>query len=184
MRVLNSLSSAILAISLTTAVATPTEKAPACIIPLVIFESLPNAFSLSAVANSIPTSNVANPFPVRAVPPFPSKKAFSELILSNARIAPTLFKLKNGKLILDGCEAKELPVIEIFPPVLREFVFGGNFPSSSLNFTASFTCDNKGKQFLRLASEEGEFPEDVLPRGSCAGLDVLSNLEMLTNKLL
>lgn len=61
--------------------------------------------------------------------------------------------------------------------MLREFVFGGNVPSASLNFTASFTCDNKGKQFLRLASEEGKFLEGVFQRGPFAGDDVRSSKE-------
>ena len=60
---------------------------------------------------------------------------------------------------MDGFRAKGLPVIEIFPPVLQSFVWGGNVASSPLNFTAGYTCDNKGKQFLSLFTDQGELLE-------------------------
>lgn len=139
--------------------------------PLVIFNSLPKTFTLAALAPALLDPKSERAFPVRIVPFSPTKRVSSKPIISNARIASTQFKLKDQKLIVEGFKAKELPFIEIFPPVLRSFVWGGGVDTSPLNFTAAYSCDNAGKQFLALSvdgfDESEQAPVNILANVVC-----------------
>ena len=178
MRLLHDIAPALLAILLSiapTTAAVPTEDAKgSCIVPLVIFNSLPKTFTLAALAPKLLDPKSERAFAVRIVPFSPTKKVSSKPIISNARIALTQFKLKDQKLIVEGFKAKELPAIEIFPPVLRSFVWGGGVDTSPLNFTAAYSCDNAGKQFLALSVDGFDESEQTPCEhfGKCSSLIV------------
>lgn len=154
MRFVSTVGPVLLSLLLSTAVAVPQPEAgpppPSCIVPLVIFDTLEKPFTLAALVPGPSTSTFQRTIPVRITPFTPTKSISSRPIISNARIASTQFRLKNKKLIASGFPARLLPTTLQFPPPLQGFVFGGNTPTSPLNFTASYDCDSTGHIYLRL----------------------------------
>jgi hypothetical protein len=154
---------AVLAIFISTATAAPEaipeavpeaapepQKKPTCIVPLILFNSLPKPFTLSALIPGKSHGPFQNSIPVRVTPFSPSKEEPSIPIISRAKIAPTFFTLKDNKLLVDGFEASRLPTTKPFPLPLQAFDFGGPRDVWGINFTAQYACDNKGKQYLQL----------------------------------
>lgn len=157
MRFLGDITPVLLAFLISTTAAAPqAEAAPGCIVPLVIFESLSKPFTLAALIPGPSTSTSQASIPVRITPFTPTKKTSSKPIISRAKIASTQFKLQNGKLIAAGFKAELLPSLAIFPPPLEAFVFGGNSPTSPINFSAGYACDSTGDVFLELLVEQGK----------------------------
>jgi hypothetical protein len=119
-----------------------------CIVPLVLFTSLDKPFSLSALAPK------TDPFTV-VTEPDPTKETIGKPIITRRlELVPTLFSLKEGKLIRNGFTAETLPVPAIFPPPLTPFVFGGQGPRGAATFSAGYTCDANGEVFLELRSDD------------------------------
>ncbi|KAI9805327.1 MAG: hypothetical protein M1833_005780 [Piccolia ochrophora] len=151
-------------LSLTTTHALPQDSSPAdaagkpapppCIVPLVLYTSLPNPFTLTAL---LPSTS----WPVQTSPRTPSKTRSSKLVISNKRIAQPNFKLADGKLVYEGFDAQTLPSPAIFPPPLVSLVFGGSGPTGGQTFSAGYACDAKGKQYLKLIPDGFPF---VVPR--------------------
>ena len=94
--------------------------APACIVPEIFFNSLPSPFTLSVLA-----PNPSDAFPVRLSPAAPTVDTPAVPVLGAAGAAPAQFRLENGTLLADGFAAHNQPGIEVFPPPLRGFEFGG-----------------------------------------------------------
>ena len=159
MRFVSALGPVLLPLLLSTAVAVPQPAAgpppPSCIVPQVIFESLDKPFTLAALVPGPSPSTSQRSIPARLDPSIPTKSTASSLIISNARIASTQFQLKDKKLIAAGFRARLLPTTLQFPPPLQGFVFGGNTPTSPLNFSASYDCDSTGQIYLRLGIDRG-----------------------------
>lgn len=126
------------------------QKKPTCIVPLILFNGLAKPFTLSALIPGKSSRPFQDSIPVRVTPFSPSEKEPSIPIISRAKIAPTFFTLKDNKLLVDGFEASRLPTTLPFPLPLQAFEFGGPGNVWGLNFTASYSCDNKGKQYLQL----------------------------------
>jgi hypothetical protein len=124
---------------------------PDCIVPQVVFETLTEPFALQALYEGPRTSpKFQQRIPVRVTPPLPFDTQASIPIISNAKIAPTLFTLAGGKLLVNGQEAVLQGTIEVFPPVLQGFEFGGPVSTGSLRFDASYACESTGEIFVRL----------------------------------
>ncbi len=138
-----------------TAVATKPDVEPGCIVPLVIFNSLPKPFELSAL---IPGRPVPRPGGFTSQPEIPVRLVSVERrripIISNARIAPTQFRLQDQKLLAGDDDARLFPILEIFPYLLTAFAFGDD-SLSELNFTAGYACDTTGNVILQLFVEDG-----------------------------
>jgi hypothetical protein len=157
MRYFTDVTLAFLAVFLcTTAVAAEADVEPGCIVPLVIFNSLPKPFELSAL---IPGRPVPRPGGFTSQPEIPIRLVSVERlripIISNARIAPTQFRLQDQKLLAGDDDARLFPIREIFPYLLTAFAFGDDDSLSELNFTAGYACDTTGNVILQLFVEDG-----------------------------
>lgn len=163
MHIFSKVAPAVLAVFISAAIAAPEaipkavpEAAPEpqksfpCFVPLILFNSLPNPFTLSALIGETSRPPFQASIPVRVTPFSPSKEEPSIPIISRAKIAPTFFTLKDNKLLVDGFEASRLPTTLPFPLPLQAFEFGGPGNVWGLNFSASYACDNRGNQYLQL----------------------------------
>jgi hypothetical protein len=151
-----------------TATAAPQVGNPDCIVPQVIFETLPKTFSIAALYEGPQTSpEFQDRIPVRVI----GRSVFDRLsiipIISNARIAPTIFNLTDGRLRIvgNGQEAVLQPTIEIFPPVLQGFEFVDPSSAGSLTFAASYACESTGDIFVRLQVLGGPFAVQKISEG-------------------
>lgn len=141
-----------------TAAAPASEKGPECIVPAVYYSTLENPFSLDALVPASSTPTQQDSWFILLDPRDPTKKVQSAPVLSHTKIAPPSFRLDNGTLLTvdGGFPARLSPTIQIFPPVLQPFVFGGPFPSNSeAKFGAIYSCDSTGRPFLKLVTEDG-----------------------------
>jgi hypothetical protein len=154
------------ALAVSAAYSTP----PLCVVPAVLYTSLEKPFTLSALTPK------NEQFSVVPEPADPSKETASKPIITRRQeLVPTLFSLKDGKLIRKDFNAEFLPILKIFPPRLIAFVWGGQSPRSPANFTAAYACDAEGQQFLELRADAGgEAPPRSLP------LDMDNQFGMLT----
>ncbi|MCJ1345845.1 hypothetical protein MMC31_004054, partial [Peltigera leucophlebia] len=144
-----------------------------CIVPPVIFTTIDEPFTLSALNPGI------IPWPVQL--DTPSKTVETQLFISRTKIAPRQFRLVEGNLTTigeggeDGAFSAHFGFkIQIFPPVPDPIYFGGQDDAYS-GFQAGYTCDQDGKVYLELraAQEQGflvpKFGEREIISGKPAG---------------
>lgn len=132
----------------------PQENNGGCIVPQIIYSTLPNPFTVSVLPG--PDFSSAKAWPLQVDPRNPSRQTPSKPIISNTRIRQPEFRLTDGKLLLDNFPAQVYPVPLIFPPPLTPWVFGGEGGGlTTATFAASYSCDAEGNAFLRLRADDG-----------------------------
>lgn len=131
-----------------------------CIVPQVLFVSLPNPFTISVLVPDPSSSTSQATWALQLSPRDPSNTVASAPVISNTRIASPTFRLENQTLVTadDGFPARILPSIAIFPPPLTAFEFGGPYAEESRGtFSAIYDCDTTGQQFVKLVPDRGIF---------------------------
>jgi hypothetical protein len=131
-----------------------------CIVPQIFFTSLPDSFTLSLLPKGerAMAETSTSEFSVLLDPRTPSDETASVPVLTETRIAQPTFRLENQTLIAEetGYTARLLPNIEIFPPPLQAFEFGG--PDDQLVtavFGAVYACDADGNGIVVLVPDQG-----------------------------
>ncbi|KAI9653956.1 MAG: hypothetical protein M1831_005641 [Alyxoria varia] len=129
---------------------------PGCIVPLVLFTTLPNEFTISV----IPKTTQPNIWDFELVPGQPSKKQRVHPVLTHGIVPGPKFTLKNTTLATakGNFRGYVLPNPESFAPMLSKFVFGGKRPRDArdLELAAGYTCDAEGNSYLELRTEAND----------------------------
>jgi hypothetical protein len=131
---------------------------PGCVVPQVVFTTLPEPFTLSGF---LPSENES--IPVLLAPFSPSSTAIKP-VLGRAKILPPSFRLEDQKLLFEGFPATGLVTLPVEPPSLEGFVFKDGIPSEGegYNFTATYACDNTGNAILELSLDNPSFTRFVI----------------------
>lgn len=141
---------------------TTTAASPApfrCVANPKPLSDLPKKFTLSVVLpdhRGRYDSKGSNPVVVQRDGLFSAR--YGELPFFNQRkTTPTVFSLKNEKLLVKDSEAALLNIFAS-PSLtgLLEFAWNTDLAKTPLNFTATRACDSYGKSFLRLGGNDGE----------------------------
>ena len=134
---------------------------PKCVADSKLLTSVPQKFSLAILApDGKGRINLQVADPVIVIPyGLYSGISIDVPQVGLANVDPTIFSLKNKKLITGGSDAEFLSDDRELSYIgLRSFVFNSNFPDDEpANFTATGACDSYGRSFVRLGGADGEF---------------------------
>lgn len=132
---------------------TAAQDTSGCNVPQVSFYTLDQDFSLSVAAG--PTFSSQRAWYLHLNPFIPTNKKESVPVISLREILPPPFRLTDGKLTTGGFAAKGGFTVQPFPPVLEPWFFGGKHAGSApLKFIADYECDDQGKAYLRLRTDD------------------------------
>jgi hypothetical protein len=131
---------------------------PGCVVPQVVFTTLPEPFTLSGF---LPSENESIPV---LLAPFSPSSITIKPVLGRAKILPPSFRLEDQKLLFDGFPATGLVTLPVEPPSLEGFVFKDGIPGEGegYNFTATYACDNTGNAILELSLDNRKQPALVV----------------------